>query len=112
MFAIIMSMSLFMLAAISIRSGASEAADDIRKNISTGLVMTMAEIPGDQVFKLVPDDKGEMIRTLKVPLLTRSHLEELLDIDGVEGILKKGTALRPSYQRNWRRETGCRSGMK
>ncbi len=85
MFAIIMSMSLFMLAAISIRSGASEAADDIRKTISTGLVMTMAEIPGDQVFKLVPDDKGEMVRTLKVPLLTRSHLEELLDIDGVEG---------------------------
>lgn len=60
MFAIIMSMSIFMLAGISIRSGASEAAD-IRKTISTGLVMSMAEIPGDQVFKLVPNDKGEIM---------------------------------------------------
>lgn len=60
MFAIIMSMSIFMLAGISILSGASEAAD-IRKTISTGLVMSMAEIPGDQVFKLVPNDKGEIM---------------------------------------------------
>ncbi|WP_198146314.1 ABC transporter permease [Dorea sp. D27] len=85
MFTIIMSMSLFMLAGISIRFGASEAAADIRKTISTGLVMNMGEIPGDQVFQLVPNEKGEMVRTLKVPLLTRAHLAEILDIDGVEG---------------------------
>ena len=85
LFLIMLLMGLFMLVGVLIRSSAAKAAEDVRKSITTGVVFQLTDISGDSIYQLVPNEEGEMVRTLKVPLLTRSKLKEILQIDGVQG---------------------------
>ena len=75
LFLIMLLMGLFMLVGVLIRSSAAKAAEDVRKSITTGVVFQLTDISGDSIYQLVPNEEGEMVRTLKVPLLTRSKLK-------------------------------------
>ena len=85
LFLIMFLMGLFMLVGVLIRTSAAKAAEDVRKSITTGVVFQLIDVAGGSIYQLVPNEEGEMVRTLKVPLLTRSGLEEILKIDGVQG---------------------------
>ncbi|MCI8374170.1 MAG: ABC transporter permease [Lachnospiraceae bacterium] len=78
-------MGLFLLAGLSIRAGARKAAEDVRKTITTGIEIEMIPIAGDKVYDLSYNEKGELVRTVKLPLLAVSNLKQLLEIEGVKG---------------------------
>ncbi|MDO4274288.1 MAG: ABC transporter permease [Eubacteriales bacterium] len=85
LFLILLTMGLFMLVGLSIRSSAGKAAADMRKSISTGLNLEMNNIPGNEIYLSTYNEDGELVRTLKLPLITESVAEELASIEGVSG---------------------------
>ncbi len=85
LFLILFFMGIFMLAGLSIRSSASLAAEDMQKSISTGLELKMDNLPGSEIYNLGHNESGELVRTLKLPLITASVAEELAAIPGVSG---------------------------
>lgn len=89
LFLIMLVTGLFLLVGLSIRASAQKAADEVRKTMNTGLVLEMNPISGEHLFELAQNEDGEMERRLKVPLLTQSKLEQLLDIDGVCGFFSE-----------------------
>lgn len=78
-------MGLFMLTGLSIRHSAGQAAEDMRKSISSGLEIKMDEVPGDEIYAASYNEDGELVRTLKHPLITKSVAEELASVSGVSG---------------------------
>ena len=78
-------MGLFMLAGLSIRAGAGQAAEDMRKSISSGLEIKMDAVSGDGIYTTSYNEKGELVRTLKHSLITESVAERLASIPGVSG---------------------------
>ncbi len=85
LFLILLFMALFMLTGFSIRQSAGQAAEDMRRSISTGLNIRMAAVPGEEIYDLDHNEKGELVRRLKIPLITESVAEELASIEGVSG---------------------------
>lgn len=78
-------MGLFMLAGLSIRCGAGQAAEDMRKSISSGLEIKMSEVSGDEIYATRYNENGELVRTLKHSLVTESVAQKLAAIPGVSG---------------------------
>ncbi len=105
LYLILFAMGLFILVGLSIRSSADRAAQDMRKSISTGLEIRMAELSGDRIYDISYNDKGEIVRTLKLPLITESAAEELTSIEGAGGYFGEqgaetmytGLELHPGY---------------
>lgn len=85
LFLVLLSMGLFMLTGLSVRFSAGQAAEDMRRSISTGLKIDMLPVSGEEIYDLTYSEEGELIRTLKVPLITESVAEELASIEGVSG---------------------------
>lgn len=85
LFLILLSMGVFMLTGFSIRQSAGRAAEDMRRSISTGLNIEMLSLPGDEIYDLSYNEEGDLVRSLKIPLITESVAEELASIDGVSG---------------------------
>ncbi len=85
LFLILLFMGLFMLTGFAVRHSADRAAEDMRRSISTGLQIKMASIPGEEVYDLSHNEKGELVRKLKLSLITESVAEELSSIEGVSG---------------------------
>ena len=85
LFLLLFSLGLFMLTGLTIRSSAGRAAEDMRKSISTGLEIIMDQMPEDQIYSMSYNDKGELVRTLKLPLITQSVAAELAAVPGVTG---------------------------
>ena len=78
-------MGIFMLAGLSIHSGAEQAAEKMRKSISSGLEIKMNTVSGDNIYTTSYNEKGEMVRTLKLSLITESVAKKLSTIPGVSG---------------------------
>lgn len=78
-------MGLFMLAGLSIYSGANQAAKEMRKTISTGLEIKMDAVSGDDIYTVRYNKDGELIRELKHSLITESVAKKLSAIPGVSG---------------------------
>lgn len=49
LFLLLFFMGLFMLAGLSIRSGADQAAEEMRKSISSGLEIKMNAVSGEEI---------------------------------------------------------------
>ena len=69
---ILTAMSLLMLAGLSIRARAQEAAGDVRKSMTTGFAVEGLPVAGEKVFALYTNDKGELVRRPKVKLLPKT----------------------------------------
>lgn len=82
---ILTAMSLLMLAGLSIRARAQEAAGDVRKSMTTGFAVEGLPVAGEKVFTLYTNDKGELVRRPKVKLLTKDGVDRVLALDGVKG---------------------------
>lgn len=82
---ILTAMSLLMLAGLSIRARAQEAAGDVRKSMTTGFAVEGLPVAGEKVFALYTNDKGELVRRPKVKLLTKDGVDRVLALDGVKG---------------------------
>lgn len=78
-------MGLFILAGLSIRSGANQAAEEMRKTISTGLEIKMNAVSGEEIYATRYNEDGELIRALKHSLITESVAEKFLSIPGISG---------------------------
>lgn len=85
MFAVLLVMGLFLLTGLSLRAGAKQAAEDVRRTIATGIEIEIAPISGPEIFDLTENEKGETVRIPKIPILKRSQVAQLLAIDGVQG---------------------------
>lgn len=85
LFLLLFFMGLFMLAGFAIRSSAGQAAEEMRKSISSGLEVKMDAVPGDQIYAVSYNDAGELVRTLKHPLITESVAEKICSLPGVSG---------------------------
>lgn len=85
LFLLLFFMGLFMLTGLSIRSSADQAAEEMRKSISSGLEIKMAEVPGEEIYAISYNEDGELVRTLKHPLITESVAEKLASLPGVSG---------------------------
>lgn len=78
-------MGLFMLAGLSIHSGANQAAEEMRKTISTGLEINMDPVSGEEIYTARYNKDGELVRELKHSLITKSVAEKLSSIPGISG---------------------------
>lgn len=85
LFLLLFFMGLFMLTGLSIRSSADQAAEEMRKSISSGLEIKMAAVPGEEIYAISYNEDGELVRTLKHPLITESVAEKLSLLPGVSG---------------------------
>lgn len=85
LFLLLFFMGLFMLAGLSIRSGADQAAEEMRKSISSGLEIKMNAVSGEEIYTTSYNEDGELVRTLKHPLITESVAENLSSLPGVSG---------------------------
>lgn len=85
LFLLLFFMGLFMLTGFSIRHSAGQAAMDMQKSISSGLEVKMLSVPGEDIYALSHNEDGELVRTLKHPLITKSVAEELASIPGISG---------------------------
>ncbi len=85
MSAVLLVMGLFLLTGLSIRSGAKQAAEEVRRTINTGIVMELLPMEGSRVYDLSVNEEGETVRTVKLPILAESQIHQLLEIEGVEG---------------------------
>lgn len=85
MFAVLLVMGLFLLTGLSIRAGAKQAAGDVRRTITTGIVMELLPMEGSKVYDLSVNEAGETVRRVKIPILAESQIHKLLEIEGVEG---------------------------
>lgn len=93
-FLLLFFMGLFMQTGLSIHSGADRAAEEMRKSISSGLEIKMIEVSGEEIYALSYNEDGELVRTLKHPLITESVAENLSSLPGVSGYYSEmGTEL-------------------
>lgn len=105
LFVMMLVMGLFLMVGISIRFSARKAAEDVRKSITTGITIKLIPVDGNAILNVVINENGEKERIPKVPLLKRSMLSQLLEVEGVEGyytdvgcdILYTGFDLRPGF---------------
>ncbi len=85
LFLLLFFMGLFMLTGLSIRSSADQAAKEMRKSISSGLEIKMDAVSGEEIYATSYNEDGELVRTLKHPLITESVAEKLSSLPGVSG---------------------------
>lgn len=85
LFLLLFFMGLFMLTGLSIRSSTDQAAEEMRKSISSGLEIKMNAVSGEEIYATSYNDDGELVRTLKHPLITESVAEKLSSLPGVSG---------------------------
>ncbi len=105
LFGILFVMGIFLLTGLSIRAGAKQAADEVRRTITTGIVMELMPMDGSKVYELSFNEEEEIVRSVKIPILSESQIEQLLKIEGVEGYftemgyrtLYTGLDIHPGY---------------
>lgn len=85
LFLLLFFMGLFMLAGLSIRLSADQAAEEMRKSISSGLEIKMNAVSRNEIYATSYNEDGELMRTLKHSLITESVAENLSSLPGVSG---------------------------
>lgn len=95
LFLLFFFMGLFMLSCWSIYKSARAAEESMRKNISTGLELRLStSLSGADVYELNHNKNGEIVRSLKLPLITTSIADELANLPGVSGYYsEQGTSI-------------------
>lgn len=85
LFVLFLVMGLFLLAGLSIRRSAVEEAEKVRKSLTTGVTIQLQSVSVYEVYDITRNEKEELVMTPKVPMLTRSKLEEIAEIEGIKG---------------------------
>lgn len=96
LFVVILVISIFMLIGISIHSSALAAAENVKKSVQTGISLRLNVTSAEEVFDFRKNDKGEIERTLKAPVLTQSKLQEIIKIKGISGCFE-GSNIQTFY---------------
>lgn len=114
-------MGIFLLAGVAVRMGADRAAEDVRKSLTSGLVLERINgVSSDELYTSTRDENGLEVVDAKTNLFTETHMEEILKMEGVSGYyiqfsrwdLFTGLKLHPSYNtagingEHWKKEYG------
>ena len=73
------------MSGLSIRSTTNQAAEKMRSTIPAGLKLEPVNLSGPEVYDTSYNEAGEIVRKVKLPLITLSVAKELASLPGVNG---------------------------
>ena len=85
LFLILFVTGLFLMSGLSIRSTTNQAAEKMRSTIPAGLKLEPVNLSGPEVYDTSYNEAGEIVRKVKLPLITLSVAKELASLPGVNG---------------------------
>lgn len=106
LFLILSVMGIFLLAGVAVRMGADKAAEEVRRNMTSGLVLErIFALNSDDLYTSWYDEDGLEVVDAKAKLFSETVMEEVLKIKGVIGYyvqwsgwdLYTGLELHPGY---------------
>lgn len=103
LFVLFFVVNLFLLISIAVHTAAIKEADNVKATLPTGITIRLQPIESIDVFDFNKNEKGELDRTLKIPLLRQSKLDEILKSESADGYFENsdvqkyytGLKLRP-----------------
>lgn len=112
LFLILFVTGLFLMSGLSIRSTTNQAAEKMRSTIPAGLKLEPVNLSGPEVYDTSYNEAGEIVRKVKLPLITLSVAKELASLPGVNGyyssmgsnILYTGLHIIPNFNTEYKRE--------
>ena len=112
LFLILFVTGLFLMSGLSIRSTTNQAAEKMRSTIPAGLKLEPVNLSGPEVYDTSYNEAGELVRKVKLPLITLSVAKELASLPGVNGyyssmgssILYTGLHIIPNFNTEYKRE--------
>lgn len=112
LFLILFVTALFLMSGLSIRSTTNQAAEKMRTTLPACLKLQPVNLSGPEVYDISYNEAGEIVRTVKLPLITLSVAKDLASLPGVSGyyssmgsrILYTGLNVIPNFNAEYRRE--------
>lgn len=89
LFILFFIMALFLLVGVSVYSSARKEAENVKKSMPAGINIERVFIERTDVMDLEEMETGEVKRILKLPLLTESTFQKMLEIDGITGYFEE-----------------------